>query len=937
MTEDSSKKEEMPVLLNPFVVTSTGDTGYLAQNSVSGTRMNTPIYDVAAPTTSFTQQFLEDIGSTSVDDLRNYMVSTEIVWPEATSNERAQDSPATRVRGLPAVSSSINFFQIPVGDSTLRLDHYNTGRVDQSRGPNSILFGLGSPGGVINISTNRAVLNQVFGSITVSGRSYEGLRAAFDYNVPVIKNRLSLRIDAVSDDKNGWRYHEWDTQKRVYITARWQISRNTTLDFETERGGVNKLQPYPFTAQDNYTPWLLAGKNLTATGATDVPRGIRRLGTTNLPVIETNTGRVWDYINKGAGNFGRIDNITASLLDFSILRKEVTLYGSGFPQKTKYTRMSPFLNHAFTPDLFLELAANQTGTSRRVVLAAGYSFLNVDPNTTLPNGQPNPNAGKAYVEGAPVTTDTYNNDKSLRLSLSFSRNLGRIFGRHQIAAVAETNKSHFVQWQLRQVIVDNPYNLANFITAQNLVSFRTYFDLAGSPADMMAADWTKIDVSRLVDATTGKQFSMEFVNYTAAGSKNNRFNLNTGMAVLQSYFLKDRLVTVFGLRKDRQTAYYSPTSVRDPNPRFSKFVLGPFLTLPGTTPLENDAQNQTFSTVFHTTKWLGLTYNQAANFSLPNPGAALPTATGRQPNPQGKSRDYGIKLNWGQRLYFNALYFQTSAEHDFASSAGPHAYFNQIWDALFAAGKITAAQATGNQTQTNGNTFDSTSKGYEYELIGNVTKQWRIFANYSNSEVRQTNIGRESRAYLDSHRDQWLQGDNARVLLNGSGQLAPVANNNNTLIETVAEGIIDADRQVFDLFILPDGQKPRGQIQHKSNLRTTYAFNTTGWLSGVSIGGGVRYQSAPITNYVITGSSGTGVTARTQILGIENTLFDLNLAKGGKSTWLDRNLRWSLQLNVNNLLDERKTIPTRMNLQRQIISYRLQDPRSFILTGKLTF
>jgi len=500
------------MILNPFVVTTSGDQGYLAQNSVSGSRMNTPLYDVGAPTTSFTQQFLEDIASTSVDDLRKYMVSTEIVWPESTSNERAQDSPAVRIRGLPAVNNSINFFQIPVGDSTLRLDHYNTARVDQSRGPNSILFGLGSPGGVINVSTNRAVLNRAFGSVTVQGRSYEGLRNSFDYNLPLIKDRLSLRIDAVQDDKNGWRYHEWDTQERGYATLRWQIAKNTILDVEAEHGRVNKLQAYPFTAQDNYTPWLLAGKTLTATGATDTPHGIRRLATANTPIIDTGSGKVWDYINKGAGAFGRIDNITATLLDFTILPQEVTLYGPGFPQQTKYTRASAFLNHAFTPDLFLELAANQTATSRHVVLAAGYSFLNVDPNTILPNGQPNPNAGKAYVEGSPVVTDTYNNDKSLRASLSYGHDFGRIFGHHKIAVVGETNKSHFVQWQLRQFIIDNPYSTANFAVGQNLPQYRTYFDLNGPPQDMVAADWTKIDVSHLVDATTGRIYSMEFVN-----------------------------------------------------------------------------------------------------------------------------------------------------------------------------------------------------------------------------------------------------------------------------------------------------------------------------------------------------------------------------------------------------------------------------------------
>ncbi|MDB6110168.1 MAG: TonB-dependent receptor, partial [Pedosphaera sp.] len=299
-------------------------------------------------------------------------------------------------------------------------------------------------------------------------------------------------------------------------------------------------------------------------------------------------------------------------------------------------------------------------------------------------------------------------------------------------------------------------------------------------------------------------------------------------------------------------------------------------------------------------------------------------------------RDIGIKLNLGRRIYLNALSFDTSATNDFANSAGPHGYFNTIWDSLFAAGKITAAQDTANQTQTNGNTFDSTSKGYEVELIGDITKQWRVFANYSDSVLKQTNIGTLTRAYLDAHRAEWLQGDNGRVLINGTGQLAPVVDDGDALVETVGEAIIDADRQVFDLFILPDGQKPRGQIQRKMNLRTTYAFDS-GFLRGVSFGGGVRYQSAPITNYIITGTSTTGVTSRLQMVGKPNSLVDLNVAKGGRAAWMGRNVRWSLQLNVNNLLNNQTVLPTRLSSTGQTISYRLQDPTEFIVTGKFTF
>ena len=60
--------------------------------------------------------------------------------------------------------------------------------------PASILFGLGSPGGVINVSTNRATLDRTFGSVSArptwcSSTSASGPRAvstsrATSLNVP---------------------------------------------------------------------------------------------------------------------------------------------------------------------------------------------------------------------------------------------------------------------------------------------------------------------------------------------------------------------------------------------------------------------------------------------------------------------------------------------------------------------------------------------------------------------------------------------------------------------------------------------------------------------------------------------------------------------------------------------------------------------------------
>lgn len=170
----ASAATETPVVLSPFTVSTEGDTGYLAQNSLSGSRLNTSLADLAAPITAFTAEFIEDVGLRSVEEMVVYLPSAEILYQKANVATFTEDAATIRVRGLPA-TAAVNYFP-----SSLRLDLFNTGRLEQSRGPNSILFGFGSPGGVINLAPNRASLGSTFGTVALAARSHRGVRATLD-------------------------------------------------------------------------------------------------------------------------------------------------------------------------------------------------------------------------------------------------------------------------------------------------------------------------------------------------------------------------------------------------------------------------------------------------------------------------------------------------------------------------------------------------------------------------------------------------------------------------------------------------------------------------------------------------------------------------------------------------------------------------------------
>ncbi len=81
--------------------------------------------------------------------------------------------------------------------SDIPWDSYNVGRVDLQRGPNSILFGIGSPAGIVNSSLNPASFKD---SNKVENRldNYGSFRISADFNKVLLKD-VALRYQRGSE------------------------------------------------------------------------------------------------------------------------------------------------------------------------------------------------------------------------------------------------------------------------------------------------------------------------------------------------------------------------------------------------------------------------------------------------------------------------------------------------------------------------------------------------------------------------------------------------------------------------------------------------------------------------------------------------------------------------------------------------------------------
>ena len=138
--------------LSPFEVSTDSNVGYLATSTLAGTRIRTDLKDVGSAISVVTEEFMQDTGATDNSTLLQYTTNREVAGTRGTyaglgngvtldeSANLRSPAGAQRVRGLASADNTRDFLV-----TDIPWDSYTAGRIDIQRGPNSILFGLGSP------------------------------------------------------------------------------------------------------------------------------------------------------------------------------------------------------------------------------------------------------------------------------------------------------------------------------------------------------------------------------------------------------------------------------------------------------------------------------------------------------------------------------------------------------------------------------------------------------------------------------------------------------------------------------------------------------------------------------------------------------------------------------------------------------------------------
>ena len=269
--EDQPNSEESAVVeLSPFVVSTDSTQRYQASSTLAGTRVRTDLADIGASISVVTSQFLEDTGSKDAQSLLVYTTNTEVGGLHGNytgvGNGNALDENSllvrpnlnTRTRGLSAADNTRDYFL-----TDIPWDGYNIGRIDMSRGANAVLFGVGSPAGIMNASTNGAEFRDT-NKVEWTYGQYNSQRGYLDLNKVILKDELAVRVETLRDNAYYREQPSYKQDKRLYSALRYDpkfLDKNgmhTSLKINFEKGSVNSNNPRMLPPIDKITPWFTA-------------------------------------------------------------------------------------------------------------------------------------------------------------------------------------------------------------------------------------------------------------------------------------------------------------------------------------------------------------------------------------------------------------------------------------------------------------------------------------------------------------------------------------------------------------------------------------------------------------------------------------------------------------------------------------------------------
>jgi hypothetical protein len=696
----------------------------------------------------------------------------------------------------------------------------------------------------------------------------------------------------------------------------------------------------------------------------------------------------------------------------------------GYQHQTFHTFNVAFEQRAWRDRLGIEVAFDRQRHDRRNrgwFTSNNNASIMVDTNVSLITGEPNPNLGRpySYVYGQTDSIDLFSEREGLRatafLKYDFQevkRPWTRWLGRHVLTGLYERNTADTMRVSNRlaseglaarqlnanistaarrpAVIVYMGPSLVGNNNPLRLEPIRIPFPQAGPTPPVTyfvrARNAFESSPTELVDLLSGGQAQREVIKSHALA--------------LQSYWLKEHLVTLAGWRRDQDylrqinlNTLNVTTDSNDPG-RSGGFGFDEF-NFERTPPPNDSAEIFTYSGVLRWPNRLlrlpgdadaRIFYNVSENFAPTN--GLVDAFNNPLASPQGETKEYGLHLAlFSRKLSLRLNHFETSivgqpiaSPYRAASYANvaqvasfwavePNknpqnvAFMNAAVERMFSAlpagyrdlyefrvfGEAPNLSFNSNALAGLSDTTDFTAKGTEISVVYNPTRNWRMMVNVARQETVQSNTIPLTQAFVDLMLPVW----NSSVTDPTTGLSVP--------LRDIPRGGYDprtgpanpnpaAPRfgQFLDNEVLiplaaakaTEGVASVEQRKWRVNVVTNYTFRRDalgGMLRGWAVGGGLRWQSRLGLGYPTTRDAEGIVT-----FDLANPYYapeETNVdgwISYSRRIWKDR-IDWKAQLNVRNVIGDDDLIGITVQPWGDVARVRIPPERSWYLTNTFSF
>ncbi|WP_454853915.1 TonB-dependent siderophore receptor [Rhizobium binxianense] len=199
--------------------------GYVAKSSATATKTGTPLLETQQSVSVITADQLKAQGVETLGQALDY---TPGVVGEPYGADPRFDSP--RIRGFDGRQSQfLNGLKMMRTAGAPAVEIYGMERVEVLRGPASVMYGQGNPGGIINMVSKRPVFDR-FGEVGIQGGSYDSYGTFFDFGGPVAEGSdfayrltgLARRAGEQTDSLDNDRYF-------IAPALTWKPDEDTSL------------------------------------------------------------------------------------------------------------------------------------------------------------------------------------------------------------------------------------------------------------------------------------------------------------------------------------------------------------------------------------------------------------------------------------------------------------------------------------------------------------------------------------------------------------------------------------------------------------------------------------------------------------------------------------------------------------------------------------